>query len=704
MLRSLGSLLSRRSALKKQSFFARHSQGLLLHSSSISLGEEEDVATTTTSTPPSQSPEVDVSKQHKHEFKAETNKLLNIVAQSLYSEREVFVRELVSNSADALEKARYLQTTQADVVDNDIELAIRITTDEENNTFTIEDSGIGMSEDELVENLGTIARSGSKAFVEQLSKEGGATVSAQENIIGQFGVGFYAGFMVGDDITVYSKSYAQDKTANMWNSDGIGSYSIAPATNVTRGTKIVIKLRDDAKDFSKDSEIKRIVKKYSNFVGFPVYINGSQVNTVQPLWMKPARDISEEEHTEFYRLLSDNSIDSPMFSIPYSVDAPIHLRSLIYIPTMNMEKFGMSRMKNNVSLYCRKVLIKQHVEGLLPEWMRFATGVVDSEDIPLNLSREMLQNSSLIRKMGAIVTNRVLSHIEKQAVEDRDSFIQFSEEFGNFLREGVLQDQGYEKKLMKLLTFQSTEFEGLEKTTLGEYVQRMEEKEKDTTNGDSDEDAEKKEKDPILYIVAKNRDAAIRSPYLEKFKSSGQEVLILTNTLDEFVMDRANAFEGRPLLSVQSSKVANEDASDSLSEDDSKVLLGAFKSTLGEKLLEAKMSSRLTTSPVIIVDHESAPKRMMMQMLSDQQGLGALPIPPLSLEINPSHPIITNLIPALSNGDDTKKSAEAVIEQLFDNALILAGLMTEANSEMSTMVDRINNLCLSVLSKEEPKE
>ncbi|EGD78535.1 heat shock protein 90 [Salpingoeca rosetta] len=635
--------------------------------------------------------EVDTAHTKSHSFQAETTKLLDIVAKSLYSEREVFVRELISNAADALEKLRYLQTTGESIEQPDEPLQISITTDEEAGTFSIEDTGIGMSEEELVENLGTIARSGSKAFIEKLGETATGNAQARDNIIGQFGVGFYAGFMVGTDITVYSKSYMPEVHGNMWHSTGHGSYDIAPAKHVRRGTKIVIKLRDDATEFAKGDRVQEIITKYSNFVGFPITVNGSRINTVEPLWTLNPSDITQEQHESFYKFVS-NSFDKPMYTIQYSTDAPLMIRSLLYVPTMQLEKYGMGRMDPGVSLYCRKVLIKSKMENLFPSWLRFLRGVVDSEDIPLNLSREMLQDTALIRRIGDILTGRVIKHLERQKTADRAAYTTFATEYASFLREGVCTDDRNKAAIAKLLLLQSSTQDESEMTTIPEYIERQ----SSATDGDETKKQEA-EKDPVYYVLAPNRAAALASPYMETMLANNKEVLIMNHPLDVFVVEHLMELDGHKLVSIESSKVSNEsDEKTALSEDEVVGLKAFFESALSkDKLAELKISTRLTSSPAIVVDHESAGRRRLMRMMSQEQDDGTLPLPPQTLEINPTHPIIQGINAARLGSDDDKARGRVVAAQVFDNALIAAGLMEEPRS----MMDRLNELCVLALNR-----
>lgn len=352
---------------------------------------------------------------NRHEFQAETRQLLDIVTHSIYTDKDVFIRELISNASDALEKLRHLQSTGVALQDAELEPQITITTDEKAGTLTIADTGVGMSKDELIDNLGTIARSGSKAFLEQL-KDGssdGQSGDALSGIIGKFGVGFYSAFMVADKVEVFSQSALSNRQGFLWRSDGSGSYEIAEANDVTRGSRIVIHLKDSCKEFGTKAKVESIIRRYSNFVSFPIILDGDTVNTVQALWTKSENDVTDEEYTEFYKFIA-NAFDEPTYRLIFKADAPIELKTLFFIGSSHTEKFGYSRLEPGVSLYSRKVLIERNSPDILPDWMRFVRGVVDSEDLPLSLSREKMQDSRLIHKIRDVLTRRIIRFLERE--------------------------------------------------------------------------------------------------------------------------------------------------------------------------------------------------------------------------------------------------------------------------------------------------
>lgn len=341
------------------------------------------------------------SSEEKHEFQAEVKQLLDIVIHSLYTNKEIFIRELVSNASDALEKLRYIQLTEKDIFDYNLPLEINVTTDQKANTINIKDFGVGMTRKELIENLGTIAHSGSRAFL-QAVKEGG---QVSDNLIGQFGVGFYSVFIVAKLVKVYTHHWTKDSEHLLWTSEGSGSYQIETVEGQRRGCKIVIELKEDCKEFSETDRIKQILTRYSSFVQFPIKLNGEQVNTVKALWMRNKNEIKDEEYNEFYKFQA-NAYDESMYRLHFNSDAPLTVNSLLFVPHENPEHWGFGHVKPGVSLYCRKILIDSKPDGLLPEWLRFVKGVVDSADLPLNISRETIQDSTLIQKLNRVITNR----------------------------------------------------------------------------------------------------------------------------------------------------------------------------------------------------------------------------------------------------------------------------------------------------------
>jgi TNF receptor-associated protein 1 len=606
----------------------------------------------------------------KFEFQAEIKQLLDIVIHSLYTEKEIFVRELVSNASDALEKLRHTQITEKEIFDDKAELAINVTTDDKAKTLTIEDYGIGMTRDELVENLGTIAHSGSKQFLKALGENG----AKNSNLIGQFGVGFYSAFMVAKSVKVYSKSWRATEPGHVWSSDGSGSYEVEEVADLRRGSKIVIELKDDCGDYSADWKIKEILERYSAFVSFPIKLNDKHINTVQALWLRSKNEIKDEEYTEFYKFQA-HAHDEPRLRLHFSADAPLAINALLFVPKDNSEKFGMSRLEASVSLYCRKVLIDAKPKDLLPEWLRFMKGVIDSEDLPLNISRETMQDRSLIEKLNKVVTKRFLKFLSEEAEARPDAFNEFYTEFGIFLKEGAAMDYTHKEQLTKLLRFESSLTDKGKTTSLADYVTRM--------------GAEQKE---IYYLVGPNRAALESGPYLEGFKARNLEVIFCYEAVDEYVMSNVREFDGKKLTAADHADVKLSDLpkpEGALSEDDTKKLTAWLKETLGARVEEVKASDRLVDSPALAVNADKFMSPQMRRMMKAMKKDGADEPVKVTLEINPRSVVMKRLFETHATSPD---KAKLVAEQILDNSLISAGLLDDA----TPMVARLYKLLESV--------
>jgi len=606
----------------------------------------------------------------KFEFQAEIKQLLDIVIHSLYTEKEIFVRELISNAADALEKLRHTQLTEKEICDDNLPLEINVTTDDQAKTITIQDFGIGMTREELVENLGTIAHSGSKAFLKALG-EGAAKNSS---LIGQFGVGFYSAFMVAKTVKVYTHSWRPGGPGHVWTSDGSGSYEIEESEGERRGAKIVITLKDDCGDFAQDWKVKEILERYSAFVSAPLSLNGKRINTVQALWLRNKNEVKEEEYTEFYKFQS-HAYDEPRLRLHFSADAPLSINALLFVPKENTEKLGLARLEPGVSLYCRKVLIDARPKDILPEWLRFLKGVVDSEDLPLNISRETMQDKALLGKLNKVITNRFLKFLDEEAKNRPDSYAEFHREFGIFLKEGAALDFTHKDQLVKLLRFESSLTESGKTTSLADYVSRS--------------GADQKE---IYYLTGPNRAALENGPYLEGLKARNLEVLFCYEAVDEYVMNNVREFDGRKLTAADHADVKLADLPQpegGLSAADVATLAGWLKETLGERVKEVKASERLVDSPVLATNADkfmSPQMRRMMKAMNKEGGDSPLSV---NLEFNPRHAVIKRLFETHTSAPER---AQLVAAQLLDNALISAGLFDDATA----MVARLNKLLESV--------
>ncbi|MGH7808221.1 MAG: molecular chaperone HtpG [Thermodesulfobacteriota bacterium] len=602
--------------------------------------------------------------EEKYEFQAEVKQLLDIVIHSLYTNKEIFIRELVSNASDALEKLRYIQLTEKDTFDDNLALEIDISTDQKANTITIKDFGVGMTRKELIENLGTIAHSGSRAFLQAVQESD----QVSDNLIGQFGVGFYSVFIVAKSVKVYTHHWTKNSEHLLWTSDGSGSYQIETVEGQRRGCKIVIELKEDCREFSGTERIKQVLTRYSSFVQFPIRLNGEQVNTVQAVWMRNKNEIQDEEYNEFYKFQA-NAYDEPMYRLHFNSDAPLTINSLLFIPHENPEHWGFGRIKPGVGLYCRKILIDSKPEGLLPEWLRFIKGVVDSADLPLNISRETIQDSMLIQKLNRVITNRFLKFLEEEAEKQPERFEEFYRQFGLFLKEGVATDFTHREQLAKLLRFESSSIEKGKVTSLAQYLSRMKEGQKE-----------------IYYLFSPNRETVENGPYLEAFRARGVEVLFLYEPMDEFALSSIGEFGDRKLVSADSSDIELEDLTvdseeEALSDEEAKTLCKWIKETLAEQVSEVSISKRLLESPAMILNADKfitpSMRRIMKGIHREVNTKQSV-----NLEINPRHGLIKKLATLKDKDADL---AKLVVEQLLDNTLIVAGFLEDQRS----MVERL---------------
>lgn len=617
----------------------------------------------------------------RHEFQAEVKQVLDIVVHSLYTDKEIFVRELVSNASDATEKLRHTQLTEKEVFDADLDLEIQVSADEEAGEITIRDFGIGMTKKELVENLGTIAHSGSKAFLNALKESG----ERNDNLIGQFGVGFYSVFMVAESVQVFTRSWQTEGECLCWSSDGSGAYEIETVEGERRGTRIVIKLKEEYKDFASKDRLEGIIKKHSAFVQFPVKIEGETLETVGALWLKSKSDVSEDEYKAFYKFQA-KAFDEPRFWLHFSADAPLEINTLLFAPTENMEGFGFGRMEPGVSLYCRKVLIDSDPKNLLPEWLRFVRGVVDSADLPLNISRESMQDSSLIQKLNKVITKRFLKLLEEKAKKEPETYDDFWSNFGLFLKEGVTTDFTHRDQLLKLLRFESSYTEEGKTTSFADYLTRAPEGQKE-----------------IYYLFGPSRKAIETGPYFEAFKARNIEVIYLFEPIDEFVMNHARAFDEKNFVSADSDDIDLEsiapetdtDKAEALDANDSEALCSFIKEKLGEEVSEVSASDRLVGSPAMIVNVDkmmTAQMRKMMKAMQQKTGgpdMGMGGEPPVKLQVNPRHALVKNLS-GLRESDG--ELATLISQQILDNARMAAGLLEDPSAMLQRNYEILEKL------------
>ena len=480
--------------------------------------------------------------------------------------------------------------------------------------------------------------------------------------------------MVAKSVKVYSKSWRATEPGHVWSSDGSGSYEVEEVADLRRGSKIVIELKDDCGDYSADWKIKEILERYSAFVSFPIKLNDKHINTVQALWLRSKNEIKDEEYTEFYKFQA-HAHDEPRLRLHFSADAPLAINALLFVPKDNSEKFGMSRLEASVSLYCRKVLIDAKPKDLLPEWLRFMKGVIDSEDLPLNISRETMQDRSLIEKLNKVVTKRFLKFLSEEAEARPDAFNEFYTEFGIFLKEGAAMDYTHKEQLTKLLRFESSLTDKGKTTSLADYVTRM--------------GTEQKE---IYYLVGPNRAALESGPYLEGFKARNLEVVFCYEAVDEYVMSNVREFDGKKLTAADHADVKLSDLpkpEGALSEDDTKKLTAWLKETLGARVEEVKASDRLVDSPALAVNADKFMSPQMRRMMKAMKKDGADEPVKVTLEINPRSVVMKRLFETHATSPD---KAKLVAEQILDNSLISAGLLDDA----TPMVARLYKLLESV--------
>ncbi|WP_163336983.1 molecular chaperone HtpG [Desulfopila sp. IMCC35008] len=605
-------------------------------------------------------------KTKTYEFQAETKKLLDIVINSLYTERDVFIRELISNSADALEKFRHESLTSEDVFDDHVPLEITIDLDEEKHLLTITDTGIGMTRDELEHNLGTIAHSGSNTFLTELAE----AVQKDVNLIGQFGVGFYAAFMAGKSVRVQSRSW-DGSEGHEWLSDGSGSFSITELEGLRRGTKIIVELKDDAQEYAQKFKVESVVKRYSSFVPFPIKLEGETVNTVQALWTRNRSEISEDEYTEFYKFVG-NAVDEPVYRLHFTADAPLMINALLFAPKENFEVLGFGKMDPGVNLYCQRILIDQHSKNILPEWLRFLKGVVDSEDLPLNISRQALQDNALVAKLRKVVTKRFLKYLDEEAKKDEEKYLEFWSTFGIFIKEGATSDYEYQKELGKLLRFESSKSDKGKPVSLADYVLRM--------NPDQEE---------IYYINGPSRAAIEAGPYVEMFRKKDIEIIYTLEPIDDFVLSHLAEFDGKKLVSADRADLSipesgggkDEDTDDKeeqkLEDEAADSLVSWLKETLKDQVADVIVSKRLVDAPAMIVNPDGYMTSSMERVLAAsraEKGLGLDGGSRKNLEINPKNPIIKRL--AELQKEDTDFASDVAL-QIYDNAMIQAGLVVD---------------------------
>jgi molecular chaperone HtpG len=618
------------------------------------------------------SPSDSVQMNQPVAFKAETRQLLQILIHSLYTEREVFLRELISNASDALTRVNYQMLTNHDVLDPAVELAIWITADPEKHTLTIRDTGIGMTADELVENLGTIAHSGAKAFIEAAQSADGNTKIS--DIIGQFGVGFYSAFMVADSIRVVSHSSSKETPAVAWISTGNDTYSLEPADKVDRGTEIIIQLKEDATEFAQDHRLREVIKKHSDYIPFPIYLGEKkeQVNQQSALWRRQPRQMEAKEYEEFYKQMTLD-IEPPIVYTHMAVDAPVQMYAVLFIPTNSDRNIFSLRKQEGLKLYAHNVLIQEYCKDLLPEYLRYVQGVVDSEDLPLNISRESVQSNRVMAQLKKLVTNKLIDTLKTLGKDDVAKYEEFWKAYGRAVKEGVASDLENHEALIPLIRFHTVN-QPLKWVSFDDYVLAMKPNQK-----------------KIYYIMGDDERSVLHSPHLEAYRKGEYDVLLMTDPLDAFMLLRVHKFSDFELVNVASeipeTEKKEEDAQTetppaSMPDEEVRSVIDRIKAQLGERVSEVKTTDRLVSSPARLVDPEGTlnPELQRVYRMLDKK----FEVPQKVLEINPRHPIIQRLasLPADSPVN------ELVIEQVYEDALLIEGL----HPDPASMIDRIQKI------------
>ena len=609
-------------------------------------------------------------------FKTELEQLLHLITHSLYSHREVFLRELISNACDAIDKVRFEGLTSPKILEKNSDWKITLRADEKAGTLTIADNGIGMSQDEVIENLGTIAHSGTKAFLARAQE---ADLKNNPDLIGQFGVGFYASFMVADEVVVETKAHGAD--AVKWKSKGSGNFTLSDSEKTERGTTITLLLKEDAKEFLNDWTIRSTVKKFSDFLEHPVVLfttekdekteieeeKEEQINSQKAIWLRAKNDIKAEEYSEFYKHLSHDQND-PAEIIHYNAEGAIEFKALLFIP----EKRPFDMMNNHdpkahLNLYVQRVFISNEFDNLLPGYLRFVKGIVDSSDLPLNVSREILQENPLLDKIRTNLVNRILKTLTQMKEKDYDKFLIFHEEFSSVLKEGLQSDWSNKEKIADLLLFESTSKESGEKLGFAEYIENM-----------------PKDQEEILYLAGENRSQIENSPYLEGFKAKGQDVLLMTDPIDDFVIPQLMEFKGKKLKAVNKGEIKDEDSL----KDEEKVFEGyvGYAKDLLDGVKEVKLTSRLKESAAVLVGDEFSASPHIEEMM---RRMGQ-PVPEREnvLELNPNNAVVKK-VQKLHAKDAKSPEAELLTHILHDQAVIASGSKLK---DPSAFINRLNKI------------
>lgn len=597
-----------------------------------------------------------------HSFQAEVSQVLYLVVHSLYSHKEIFLRELVSNASDALDKLRFRALTEPDLYQGDTTLTVRIRADREHRTLTIEDTGIGMTEEELVGDLGTVARSGSRAFLEQLAQSGQGKGAP---LIGQFGVGFYSAYLVAEQVEVTSRPAGPGQSAHRWVSDGKATFTVSPDGQTERGTRVTLHLREDQAEFLEEWRLRELVKRYSDYVSHPIQLfvtRGSgadakteyeTINRASALWQRPKAEVTAEQYDEFYRHLAHGGDELPLARTHFKVEGTQEFAGLLYVPRSAPFELRLGVKHRGVRLYVKRVLVMDDCEEIVPEWARFVVGVIDSDDLPLNVSREILQQSSAVATIRKQVVKHLLDVLDAMAGERPNDYVAFWRAFGAFVKRGVTTDFEHKERMTRLLRFESTASE--DPVSLADYVERM------------------KEGQPaIYYAIGESRKALDGAPHLEGLRKRGYEVLLMVDPVDDWVASSIREFGGKPLVSAMRADLRMDPQGEPKEPEGVREaldpLLKRFRTVLGSRVREVRCSDRLTDSPCCLVLAGAGPHGYVERLL--REAGHDVPRAERILELNPEHAAVKNLA-ALAGGADDR--VDDWIELLYDQALVAEG-------------------------------
>ena len=630
--------------------------------------------------------------RHTHDFEAEVSQVLHLVIHSLYSHKEVFLRELISNASDALDKLRFRALTEPGLMGENSALEIRISVDREKRTLTLEDTGVGMTEEDLTRELGTVARSGSKAFLAALADK-----KKDVSLIGQFGVGFYSAYLVADRVDVLSRAAGSD-AAFLWSSDGQKSFTVEPATRAERGTSVTLHLKEEQKEFAETWRLRELISRYSDYVAHPIRmaVEGKDakvgdletVNRASALWQRPKAEITDEQYDEFYSHLTHDH-EKPLARAHFKLEGTQEMTGLLFVPRVPPFELGMTREARGVRLFVKRVLIMDRCEELVPEWLRFVRGVIDSEDLPLNVSREVLQDSAASRTIRKQIVKATLDLLDRMAEEKPDDYATFWKSFGGRVKEGVAVDFENKDRLAKLVRYPSSRVvEGDAKepalTSLHDYVARM-----------------PAGQEAIYYVVGESRSAVESSPHLEELRRRGYEVLYMTDPVDEWAAEALRQFEGKSLVSAMRAELKLDETDDQKKAKASRTtelgpLLERMKAALGDKVVDVRVSDRLTDSPACLVLSGAGPHGYVDRLLRERGH--EVPKAKRVLEINASHPVIAYLLSAASKSEATEKVNDWVTV-LYDQALLTEGSALEDPNRFARLVTSLLTDAAAAASK-----